>query len=160
MIFLRQLMILALVPLTAWSGTPHVACRCSTGEVRLFCPKMYQSAASITSQASCGSADSQQTSCCGMRVANGCCGSGKRSHHQKQSSCCADTCRCTPVILAADDSLKPKIDILPDLQQFELLPIIVCTLSQPQTTRVDLSGIDTVTRVPDDLIVLTGHWLI
>ncbi len=160
MTFLRPLMILALVPLMAWSGMPHVACRCSTGEVRLFCPKMYQSASPSKSQASCGSADSQQASCCGASVASGCRGSGKKSQNQKQPSCCADTCHCTPVILAADTGLKPKIEILPDLQQIELLPITVCTLSQPHAAHVDLSGIDPIPLVPDDLVVLTGRWLI
>jgi len=160
MTFLRQLMILALVPLTAWSGSPHVACRCSTGEIRLFCSRMSQAASPSNSNGGSSSADSQQTSCCGARVANGCCGSGKKSQKQQPSSCCADTCHCTPVILAADTGLKPNIEILPDLQQIELLPLIVCTMSQPHAARVDLCDIDPIPLVPDDLIVLTGHWLI
>lgn len=157
MTFLRPLMVFALVPMTAWIGMPQVACRCSTGEVRLLCPKMYQSAGSSKSQANCGSAEGREASCCG---ASDCRGSGKKSQNQEQPSCCADTCRCTPVILAAEAGLKPKIEILPDLQQIELLPITVCTLSQPHAAQVDLSGIDPIPLVPDDLILLTGHWLI
>lgn len=156
MTVLRQLMILALVPVTAWSGTPHVACRCSSGEVRLFCPKLYDSASRSMSHAGCCST-AGQISCC---VTGGCCESGKKSPHQTEPSCCADTCHCTPVILAADASTKPKVENLPDIQQVEFLPITVCVICQPLVTRVDLSGIDPIPLVPDDLVVLTGRWLI
>lgn len=158
MIFLRQLLAFALVPLTAWSGMPHVACRCSTGEIRLFCSRMGQSVPHSQSNASCCSAGSQKHSCCGANVIGGSCGSGKKS--QQKSSCCAETCHCTPVILEAGTGLKPKAEVLSDVQQVELLPITVCTMSQPHAARVDLSGIDPIPLVPDDLVVLTGHWLI
>lgn len=157
MAFLRLMMILALVPMTAWSGMPQIACRCSSGEIRLFCPKLRQSASLMNS--GCCSSGEQQASCCATHSAGGCCGSDKKDRDQ-DPAVCGDTCHCTPVILAADASIKPKFENLPDVQQVEFLPLAVCAICEPLAARVDMSGVDPIPLVPDDLVVLTGRWLI
>ncbi|MDB5347357.1 MAG: hypothetical protein JWP89_5734 [Schlesneria sp.] len=160
MTFLKQLLILAFVPLTAWSGMPHLACRCSNGEVRLFCPRMNLQ---TNKQSSCGSvADrSEQKSCCGRN--NGACcsssSSGKGSSSQRPE-CCVTGCRCTPVYLANETGPTLKKVVLPELVQLDFIAASITEFRQPRIVRVDLGTLKIDRRVPDDLIVLCERWLI
>ncbi len=160
MTFFRRVMIPAMVLLTAWSGTPHMACRCSSGEVRLFCARMNQQArqrdsATCDSTSGCG----ERKSCCGGS-GGACCGSPATGSSQQGSECCATGCSCTPIYFPAEAGPTLKKVVLPELIQFDLAAISVMEIRLPRITCVDLSTLGFDQRVPDDLIVLCERWLI
>ena len=146
-------MVLALVPLTLWGGSPHLACRCSTGEIRLFCPRLTLQTSERDSKA-CAAIDSGRKSCCGYAS---CCGS---KSGQEKLECCARGCKCTPVLLQADGGPTLKKVVAPELIQLDLAMIPVIEIRLPRVTRVDLRILYVDQRVPDDLIVLWERWLI
>lgn len=154
MSFFQRVMILALVPLTIWSGSPHLACRCSTGEVRLFCSRLTLQTSQRNSNPCLAPDASEHRSCCGGAA---CCGS--TSNHEK-SECCASGCRCTPVLVQADAGPTLKKVVVPELIQLDLATMPVMEIRLPRVTRMDLSILDVDQRVPDDLIVLCERWLI
>ena len=159
MFFLRQLLILAMVPLTLWSGMPHQACRCSNGEIHLFCPRLNPS------QAAAEPAGCVSPSCCTSSKGEGrksCCGDSQNSHgSQDGAKCCAAGCKCTAVYLAPEGSSVAKNVDVPKLTQFGLVAISASAIRLPRFAPADLSvRIDTGPRVPDDLIVLYERWLI
>ena len=167
MFFLRQLMILAMVPLTVWSGMPHQACRCSNGEIRLFCPRLNQSQAAADPSKSDSTSCCTQSkvegrkSCCGGSRGVACCGSHDGDGSQKGAQCCAAGCQCTAVYVSPENSSVAKNVSVPDLTQFGLLAIPASAIRLPRFAPVELSiRIDTGPRVPDDLIVLYERWLI
>ena len=167
MFLLRQLLILAMVPLTMWSGMPHQACRCSNGEIRLFCPRLNQSQAAADQPKSdstlcCASSKVESwKSCCGGSQGAACCGSHDSEGSQKGAQCCAAGCKCTAIYIAPDGSSVAKNVSVPELAQIALLAIPVPAICLPRFAPVDLSvQIDTGPRVPDDLIVLFERWLI
>ena len=155
MAVLRQLMILALVPLTAWSGMPHVACRCSNGEVRFFCTRMNQQAQQ--NSATCGG--TERKSCCGGNGRTWC-GSAASVTGQQGTECCAADCRCTPIYFQTEAGPTLKKVVLPELMQLDLAAIPAIEIRLPRIMRVDLSTLKSDQRVPDDLIVLCERWLI
>ena len=170
MILLRQLMILALVPITAWSGMPHVACRCSNGEVKLFCSRLNEgqsvhqpTAAGQTpadSSYCCLSKQADHKSCCARASGGSCCGSrGIDSNHQG-ASCCAAGCHCTAVYVPSETGPTLKKVSMPELTEFMLAAVPVPVIHLPRVVRVDLGSTETGPRVPDDLIVLFERWLI
>jgi hypothetical protein len=146
------------VPLTAWSGMPHLACRCSNGEIRFFCMRLSLPSGERNS-AACGTAANSSTrkSCCG-RVAGACCSSSTAS--SQGSECCATGCRCTPVYLQNDTGPTLKKIVLPELMQLALIAPSVTEFRQPRVARVDLGPLRIDRRVPDDLIILCERWLI
>lgn len=161
MFLLRQLMILALMPLAVWNGMPHVACRCSNGEVRLYCPRLNQSQ-TVADSPACGNSSNGEThkSCCGAAQGKKCCGSqGSGTSHQG-AECCAAGCRCTAVYIQSDVGPVLKVVSVPEWTQFALAVVPMSVVHFPRVTQVDLSSIDTNPRVPDDLIVLYERWLI
>jgi hypothetical protein len=167
MFLLRQLLILAMVPLTMWSGMPHQACRCSNGEVHLFCPRLNQSQAAKDVAESappscCASSKVEgQEFCCSGSQGTACCGSHTGDGSQKGAQCCAAGCKCTAIYVAPENSSIAKNVSVPDLTQFGLLAIPAPAIRLPRIAPVELSiRIDTGPRVPDDLIVLYERWLI
>lgn len=156
-----------MVPLTLWSGMPHQACRCSNGEIHLFCPRLNQSQAATDSADSaspfcCTSSMAEgRTSCCGGSQGATCCGSQDSDGSQNGAQCCAAGCKCTAVYLAPEGSFVAKNISIPELPQFGLMVIPASAIRLPRFAPVDLSvQIDTGPRVPDDLIVLYERWLI
>lgn len=154
MTFFQRVMILALVPLTIWSGSPHLACRCSNGEIRLFCPRLTLQTSQRDSKCSLASDASEYKLCCGGVA---CCGS---TSNQEKAECCASGCRCTPILVQVHAGPTLKKVVVPELIQFELATTRVMEIRLPRVARVDLSILDVDQRVPDDLIVLCERWLI
>lgn len=159
-------MILALVPLTAWSGMPHVACRCSNGEVHLFCPRLNESSAkteqAVTGpESGCQSAgQTDHKSCCASTAGGTRCGSQVNGSGEQGESCCAAGCRCTAVCLASEISSTVKKISSPEPTQFHWVSVPMAVSDRSRVTHVDLGSIDAAPRVPDDLIVLCERWLI
>lgn len=151
--FFQRVMVLALVPLTLWGGTPHLACRCSNGEIRLFCPRLTLQTNQRDSKA-CSTAQTGCKSCCGHAT---CCGSNSEPD---QPECCASGCRCTPVLVQTDAGPALKKVVLPELIQLDLATMPVVEIRLPRVKQMDLSILDVDQRVPDDLIVLCERWLI
>jgi hypothetical protein len=161
----RQLMILSLMPLTALSGMPDVACRCSNGEIRLHCPKLNQPKSVVNHLSDgCASKSGDRKSCCGGGGASrSCCQSAKRAANKSDNqspSCCAETCHCTPVIVEGNSGAKLNAENVPVLSDVEFLPVLVSVVRLPRLTRVDLVAIDSGPDQPDDLIVLFERFLI
>ena len=162
MIFLRQLMILALMPLAVWNGMPHVACRCSNGEVRLYCPKLNQSP-TVSDSPVCGNSShiAVYQSCCGTAQGTKCCGSQGRETSHQGTECRAAGCRCTAIYLQSDVGPVLKVLSVSEWTQFASAVVPMSVVHFPrETRRVHLSSIDSGPRVPDDLIVLFERWLI
>ncbi len=161
MTVLRQLMILAMVPLTLWSGTPQIACRCSTGEIRLFCSKLNQAQFADASGSCCASKAAGGHICCGTAKAAKCSACPSETSRESGSTCCSSGCTCSRIVLSSELILVPTKAQAPDLVLCDwavvsaFLPIQI-----PRMTRVDLSRIGSVPRVPDDIIVLCERWLI
>lgn len=171
MILLRQLMILALVPVTAWSGMPHVACRCSNGEVHLFCPRLNEAQAAteptaarqkLADSSSCCKSpkNASSKSGCGSTEGGTCCGSQSSGSNDQGAGCCAAGCHCTAVYISFETGPTLKKVSVPELTQFVLAAAPVSVIRLPRVTRVDLGSAETAPRVPDDLIVLYERWLI
>lgn len=159
MALLRQFLILALVPITAWAGMPHLACRCSNGEVRLFCSRMGQQSKDHARGACSSSSSPERKSCCRGNAA-ACCGSSTGAVNRQGSECCVSGCRCTPVYLEGDASTTLKKVVLPEVVQWDLPQVSITQIQRPRIVRVDLGTLKFEPRVPDDLIVLCERWLI
>lgn len=156
MSFLRRLLILALVPLTAWAGMPHLACRCSNGSVRLYCPKL---ASQMNSDCQRTPHQDAKKSCCTSGKASCCCGASKKASDQ-ESACCGSGCHCTPVLLEQSVSPALKKAVLPVLVQLDLVALLAVPVQLPRITRVDFRALNSEPRVPDDLVILCERWLI
>ena len=161
MTVLRQLMILAMVPLTLWSGTPQVACRCSTGEIRLFCPKLNQTLVAEDSASCCASKTAGGHSCCGTANSAKCLASTSDGSGDPGATCCSSGCACSRIVLPSDlVPVQTKAQV-PEIVRCDWAVVSRCLRAQiPSETRVDLSSVETVPRVPDDLIILCERWLI
>lgn len=160
MSILQRLLILAIVPLAAWNGMPHVACRCSNGEIRLFCSQMNQQAKPRKAGATeCISNSSERKSCCHGGEGT-CCSVPPADSSERKTECCAAGCQCTPICIQTDTStLHKKID-LPDVIDFNLAVTPSIEVQLPRLPRVNCDSMGIDDRVPDDLIVLCERWLI
>jgi hypothetical protein len=156
MSFLKQLLILAFVPLTAWSGMPHLACRCSNGGIRFFCSRLSLQSRERNS-ATCRTADSAspRKSCCERSA-----GTRSAKSSPPGSACRATDCRCTPVCLQNDTAPTLRKVVLPEFVHFASLIPSVTVFRRPRLARVDLGPLKVDPRVPDDLISLCERWLI
>ena len=159
----RQLTILTLMPLVAWSGMPDVGCRCSNGEIRRNCPKLAQSTLVASSNTRASKSGNCQSCCGGNATTRSCCQSVKRATSQSENlpvSCCAENCRCMPVLLEGDGGARlntPKASVPVPA---EFLPIPVAVVRLPRMTEVDRVAIDTGPHESEDLIVLFERFLI
>lgn len=126
MSLLRQITVLVLMPLMAWPGMPKVACRCSTGEFRLFCSRIntavdaFGGCHSTSCAAKAGrqpSASVPQSGC----QSGCCCQSAHRQTNSLPTSCGSSGCRCTPVFLASNSATKPSTESVPLPLQGEYL---------------------------------------
>lgn len=120
-----RLMILMLMPVMAWQALPHLACRCSNGEVHLLCPKMTSRATSAKSTDSrCTSQGEPRKSCCNEKSSSNCCCSTKAetaNAGEPATSCSSRNCHCTPVYLDASNVTKTRIDCQTVVGQFEFV---------------------------------------
>ncbi len=153
----RLLTVLILLPVTALSAVPHVACRCSNGEVHLSCPRMAQPQPASDAKSCCNTLQTTgRKSCCGS---NQCGGSSNRKLPAPHSSCSAAGCHCTPVYLTADVGPKLTKVCVPDLVQLELADLSATAAIVMHVAHKDLSRID-FTPEPVDLILLYERFLI
>jgi hypothetical protein len=158
-------MILSLMPLTAWSGMPDIACRCSNGEIRLHCPMLNQPKLVVNhSSEGIASKGGDRRSCCGGSGASRhCCQTAKRAANKSENqspSCCAETCRCTPIIVEGNSGAKLKTEDIPAFSDVDFVQIAVLIVRLPRLTRTDLVVIDSGPDRAHDLIVLFERFLI
>src|SRR4051794_29837448 len=101
MSLIRLLTVLTLLPVTATSGLPHVACRCSNGDVHLFCPRLGQPAQKTLDVISHAypTKKAVHKSCCGGMKAAKCPDSSSRGLLSENESLSTPGCRCAPVYL-------------------------------------------------------------
>jgi len=163
MYLFRLVTILILLPVTVLSGMPHVGCKCSTGEVRLSCPKLTAERARKTSEATT-CCNSEKTvvhkSCCSGNEVTKCCGSSRHKLPSDGESCCADGCRCTPVLLTAEIGLKLAKVSIPEIVQNDLANISAVSCILVRISRIDIDRFELKPDVPIDLIVLFERFLI
>lgn len=161
MTVLRQLMILAMVALTLWSGTPHAACRCSTGEIRLFCPRLNQTPVADASTSCCAPQATGGQTCCGTNKSAKCSACPNAPSCDSGSNCCSLGCACSRIVVSSELIPVPTKAQAPEFFRCDWAVVSGFLRNQiPRVTRVDLSSVETVPRVPDDLIVLCERWLI
>ena len=158
-------MILALMPLTAWSGMSHVGCRCSTGEIRLHCPKLNHSqmAAGASSIASASRSGESTASRDGKATTRSCCQSAKQATNKSENQVppsCAESCQCTPVLLEGNSGAKLRSEKLPVVGRSHFVSIAVSVSRLPCVTRGNLDAIDMGPHELEDLIVLFERFLI
>ena len=159
----RLLTILILLPVTVVSGMPLVGCRCSNGEVRLFCPKLRaeQSRKASGEIACCETQKpAAQKSCCTGNQSTSCCGSKSSKSPSEGESCCADGCHCTPVLLIAEVGPKLTKACVPDVFQHVLANIAATEGILVRVARVEISRVESKPDVPIDRIVLFERFLI
>ena len=162
MYLFRLLTILTLLPVTAMSGVPIVGCRCSNGDVRLSCPKLRAEQSRKASEAT-GCSDSPKVaarkSCCGGSQGAGCCGANSKSAGEGES-CCADGCRCTPVLLKSEVGPNLAKVCVPELVQHDLANISATAGMLVRIARIDISRVESKPDVPIDFVVLYERFLI
>jgi hypothetical protein len=158
----RQLLVIALVPLMALSAIPHVACRCSNGEIRYSCPQLEQSRRAPVTRSNRNDVATVSTkkSCCQRSKNATCCAPQGKGKTSPEAACCASGCHCTPVYLAAEigPTLK-KVDAQ------ELVTVDWMAFSEPAVLPVDSPFVDRVQvdispHVPIDIIVVFGRILV
>lgn len=164
--FLRQIMIVALMPVMAWSGAPHVACQCSTGEVRLFCPRLHSPALDFR----CNHSNNSSASCCSQAAASSCdetseteccCCRAKAAQTTPQSSCCSQSCRCTPIVLPASNATAPKSESVSSVCRADFAAQTVSCMHLPRVVNVRVNSHDTgPPPLPVDIIVLFARFVI
>jgi hypothetical protein len=165
--FLRQLLMFAIVPFVVWSGMPHVACQCSTGEVRLYCPRMNSITLSIgdtqlpkVHDVSCRKQFSGERGRCCQSGMSSCCRSAKRNSIPRQASCCAVECRCTPIYIAAHSATKQKSEDVPLMGRFEFELNLVQRIHLPRLSNVDVNTAGTRPPMPCGAVVFFERFLI
>lgn len=158
---LRRVLILFLVPLMAWNASPHLVCRCSTGEIRYFCPELFQGGCKSTAQSGCCFASAKQKSCC--RSSSSSSGSRVASHSKEPKaapSIRSKTCECTPVVLNSAETTQVKHLELPAQIQSPLYLTPVIRMVEPISHSL-FADRDCETRFRlDRLIVFTNRWLV
>lgn len=159
----RLLTILILLPVTVLSGMPYVGCRCSNGEVHLSCPKLRakQSQKASDSTVCCVTqTPSTENSCCAGNQSTSCCKSKGKTVPGEGESCCADGCRCTPVLITAEVGPKLAKVSVPDLVHNGLANLSAVTGILVIVSRVDGRCIESKPDLPIDLIVLFERFLV
>lgn len=164
MIRLRQLLILLLMPIAAWSGLPQIGCRCSNGTVLRYCPMVSNAfvqkgmdcqeteATAELHSCCCDSSDSSETS--------DCCNVDSKPSSENGRQCTLKSCCCTPILLGGPIRISIDAIDVPDLDRsldaFNLFESVhfVCYTSQ------SMVWTDTGPPSTADLIVLLGHRLI
>jgi hypothetical protein len=137
MSFLKQLLILAFVPLTAWSGMPQLACRCSNGEIRFFCSRLSLQSRERNSAACRPAACSSPRKSCCERSPGTHCSSAKST--TQASECYVTGCRCTLVYLQNGTSATLKKVVLPELVQVAFIAPPFTEFRRPRLAQVDLA---------------------
>lgn len=149
MFYFRKLAVITLALLTAWNAAPHLACRCSNGDIKYFCPKLGQSVCEATAPA--------PKSCCGgsSQSSCGCCAS--KTSSEKPVECCSAGCHCTPVVVSsATAPIVKKVQAVAPTQ----LVAVVTVVWMPAFTRPVQTFQQVDPLVPDDIIVRCERWLI
>ena len=161
MIRYRQLLILLLMPIAAWSGLPQIGCRCANGTVLRYCPMV--SNPFVRKGLDCqktGVKAELHSCCCDSGQTSDCCkgDSGQSSKDRSQST--LKSCCCTPILLGVPSRISIAAIDVPDLDRsldafnlFESVRFVCSTF---------LARVWTETGPPAsaDLIVLLGHRLI
>lgn len=164
MSFLQRMLIFTLMPIMAWSVMPHVVCRCSTGEIRLICPRLH---AEILNCLRLDLKTTRGDCCLAASISEGdvshavcCCCCAKTDRATEQSSYSTAECSCSPVIVpgAGATSPVPSEESIPPSWSIELEPIAVIPVPRSLS---DASGrIDTGPPASCDLVLLFERFLI
>ena len=161
MIRFRQLLILLLMPITAWSGLPQIGCRCADGTILRHCPMVSNSFFGMGMDCQENEATAELHSCCcDTGKTSDCCKGPSRPSGEKGSQSTLKSCRCTPMLLGGPSRMAIDAIDVPDLDRsFDALNLFetvhfVCTVPQ------GLVWADTGPPETPDLIVLLGHRLI
>lgn len=166
MSLLRQTMILVLMPLTAWTGMPQLACQCSTGEIRLNCSRLISSARARSIEKT--PADSNR-SCCqrvaavervAKSTARSCCGTTKQSQASKQIGSTALECRCVAIVLTVASVPNAKFTCQIDSNPIGFVPRTIGLAQAMFTMRSISNPRDTGPPVSGDLIVFFERLLV
>ena len=161
MIRFRQLFILLLMPIAAWSGLPQIGCRCSNGTVLRYCPMV--SNPFVRKGMDCresGTKAGLHSCCCDSSGTGDCCkgASGPSSKNGSQST--LNSCCCSPILLGGPSRISIDAIDVPDLDRsldaFNLFESVHFVCITPQ----GLVWTDTGPPETADLIVLLGHRLI
>ena len=95
-------------------------------------------------------------SCCGGKRDSAC----RATNAGKGTECGVAGCHCTPVWLQAAASPTLKKVCLPESTQFEPATFPIAVVRLPSLTQFDRAALRVDRRVPDDILVLCGRWLI
>lgn len=123
----RLLLVLALMPVTAYSGLPHIACRCSNGDLHLYCPKLTRATQSCRSQSSSANSAQKATRSCCHCASQETLACDKADEPQGcEATCCQGSCQCTAVALADDAGPVPVKVLVPEVVQavLEFVPFL------------------------------------
>ena len=162
MIHLRQLLVLLLMPLSAWSGLPQVGCRCSNGDILTHCPKLSRALISIQVVNVANTSTGNPHSCCCESVeTSDCCRKASKQSKHNDPHCSAKACHCSAVLLDAPSRVSDNEVSLPDLNQRLVTLDLFVSLRLASLAHHGFAG-TFITGPPKttDLIVLLGHRLI
>ena len=161
MIRFRQLLILLLMPIAAWSGLPRIGCRCSNGTVLRYCPMV--SNPFVRKGMDCqetGAKTELHSCCCDSSETSDCYKGDSKPSSKNGSQSTLKSCCCSPILLGGPSRISIDAMNVPDLDRsldaFNLFESVhfVCYTSQR------IVWTDTGPPATADLIVLLGHRLI
>lgn len=155
MICFRRVLSLTLVLLSLCSGTPLPVCRCSNGDIRLFCPMRVH-----------GSGKSECADCCSETAC--CCGKLADSSPIRTTDAddlaqfgSASACGCSSLTLQpANRILANKVCVPGPLQFDQLLPSSSEARLSEGSSQGTIESVPPHNLPPPDLLVLFQRWLI
>ncbi len=155
----RLLLVLALMPVTAYSGMPRVACQCSNGELRLHCPKLEQATTASASRIHCCQRQQNvapRSRCCRSQAAH----AESNPPIADQAASCESGCQCTPVWLASDVGPTLSKVTAPEPVQIDLYSVPMVASGHSQQAFVTSKAIDTGPVVAIDFVIAYERFLI
>ena len=161
MIRFRQLLILLLMPIAAWSGLPQIGCRCSNGTILRYCPMV--SNPFVRKGMDCqetGTKAELRSCCCDSSETSDCCKGASKPSSKNGSQSTLKSCCCSPILLGGPSRISIDAIDVPDLNRsldvFNLFESVHFVYS----TSLGRVWTDTGPPATPDLIVLLGHRLI
>ena len=162
----RLLMVLALMPVTAWSGyalrrlpllkwgSAHFSWRPRLGQSKTTSDSLSSASSGISS-----SPATRIGCCCGGKAA-ACRSEPGNSTNHRSAECCATGCRCTPVFMQGEVGPSLKKVCVPELTQIDLAVIVPLVNRIDRLAFVDQNILDTGPPLPIDIVVLYERFLI
>lgn len=162
MIVLRQIMVIALMPVVAWTGMPQVACKCSTGEIRLSCPRLNSASLNLPSQTSTAACcrPTPAASRVNKPAAGCCCCAVAKTQESQHATCSLRGCYCTRIVLAAGDLTITTIKGAASTGMFEFAQLPAFAIHLPQTVQSAVNSFDTGPPPQNDINLVFQRLLI